>query len=259
MQLMPGGEPFAFAGDPGGPRIGVVLCHGFTGTPSSLRPWGEHLAAAGMAVDCPRLPGHGTTWQDLNTTGWPDWYAELERAFDRLLADVPTVFAMGLSMGGTLCLRLAQQRGADVAGLVLVNPSLATERRDAKILPLLRHVLPSIAAIGSDIQKPGVREVAYGRTPLRAAYSLSQLWTLTRADLAKLSAPILLYRSRVDHVVEAGSARLLQAGAAAADVAEVVLDNSYHVATLDNDAPLIFSGSVDFVRSHAPVGRPDAG
>ncbi len=252
MPLLPGAEPFAFDGPPDG-TVGVVLCHGFTGCPSSMRPWGEHLAAAGLAVAGPRLPGHGTRWQDMNVTGWEDWYAELERTFDSMLAKVPTVFAMGLSMGGTLCLRLGEQRGAELAGLVVVNPSLATERRDAKLLSLLSRVLPSMPGIGSDIKKPGVTEQAYDRTPLKAAYSLSQLWKITRADLGRLTQPVLLYRSRTDHVVEPVSGRLLVEGASAVEVREVILEDSYHVATLDNEAQLIFDGSVDFVRTHAPV------
>lgn len=256
MPLLPGAEPFHLDGSdvgPGTEGVGAVLCHGFTGSPSSLRPWGEHLAAAGIAVRAPRLPGHGTRWQDMNTTRWEDWYGELERAFDALLATVPTVFAMGLSMGGTLCLRLGEERGRELAGLVVVNPSLATERRDAKLLSLLSKVVPSIPGIGSDIKKPGVTEQAYERSPLRAAYSLAQLWKVTRADLGKLTQPVLLYRSRTDHVVEPVSGRLLIEGASSTEVREVVLEDSYHVATLDNDAPLIFSGSVEFVRTHAAV------
>ena len=256
MPLLPGAEPFVLDGSPDVPdsgRVGVVLCHGFTGMPSSLRPWGEYLAAAGMSVRAPRLPGHGTRWQDMNSTRWEDWYGELERAFDTLLASVPTVFAMGLSMGGTLCLRLGEERGSEVAGLVVVNPSLATERKDAKLLPLLSKFVPSIPGIGSDIKKPGVSEQTYSRSPLRAANSLAQLWKITRADLGKLTQPVLLYRSRTDHVVEPVSGRLLVEGASSTDVREVMLEDSYHVATLDNDAPLIFEGSVEFVRSHAGV------
>lgn len=253
MPVMPGAEPFEFAGDPEG-RVGVVLCHGFTGTTQSIRPWGEALAAAGLAVQAPRLPGHGTRWQDLNLTRWPDWYGELERSFDAMLQERAQVFAMGLSMGGTLCLRLAEERGRDVAGLVLVNPSLGTQRRDAPLLPLVARVVPSIRPVGSDIKRPGVRELAYDRTPLRAAVSLAELWRTVCADLARITCPVLLFRSREDHVVEPLSGRLLLAGANATTVEERVLEDSYHVATLDNDAPTIFAGSVDFVRAHARTG-----
>ena len=254
MGVLPGAEPFAADGS----EIGVVLSHGFTGSPQSLRPWAEHLAAAGLTVRLPRLPGHGTRWQDLNDTRWPDWYGELERAFDDLRGRCRQVFGMGLSMGGTLVIRLAEQRPAEVAGLVLVNPSLGTERKDVKFaLPLLHRVVPSLAVIGSDIRKPGVTELAYERTPLRAMHSLSRLWPPVVADLGLVTAPVLLYRSRVDHVVEPMSGRLLRDGASSTEVSEVILEDSYHVATLDHDAPTIFAGSLEFVRAH--TSAPAAG
>lgn len=254
MGVLPGAEPFAADGS----EVGVLLSHGFTGSPQSLRPWAEHLAAAGLTVRLPRLPGHGTRWQDLNDTRWPDWYGELERAFDDLRGRCRQVFGMGLSMGGTLVIRLAEQRPAEVAGLVLVNPSLGTERKDVKYaLPLLHRVVPSLAGIGSDIRKPGVTELAYERTPLRAMHSLSRLWPLVVADLGLVTAPVLLYRSRVDHVVEPMSGRLLRDGASSTEVTEVILEDSYHVATLDHDAPAIFAGSLDFVRAH--TSAPAAG
>ena len=254
MGVLPGAEPFAADGG----EVGVVLSHGFTGSTQSLRPWAEHLAGAGLTVRLPRLPGHGTRWQDLNDTRWPDWYGEVERCFDDLRGRCRQVFGMGLSMGGTLVTRLAEQRPAEVAGLVLVNPSLGSERKDVKYaLPLLHRVVPSLAGIGSDIRKPGMTELAYGRTPLRAMRSLSRLWPLVVADLGRVIAPVLLYRSRVDHVVEPMSGRLLREGAASTEVTEVILEDSYHVATLDHDAPTIFAGSLEFVRAH--TAAPAAG
>ena len=109
------------AGD--GPN-GVLLVHGFTGTPQSMRPWAEHLEAAGFTVSLPRLPGHGTHWKELNQTAWSDWYAHVDAAFLALRDRCDRVFVAGLSMGGALSLRLAEQHGEDVAGLVLVNPAV---------------------------------------------------------------------------------------------------------------------------------------
>jgi len=228
-------------------QVGVVLCHGFTGSPQSLRPWGEYLRDAGFIVHCPRLPGHGTRWQDMNATRWEDWYGELERALDEMLARVDTVFGMGLSMGGTLVTRLAQERGDDLAGIVLVNPSYMTLRRDAVLLPALSRVLGSVPGVANDIKKPGAVELAYDRTPLKAAYSLNQLWRIVRSDLHKVSIPIRLYHSADDHVVEPVNARVLLDGVSSGDVQEIVLTDSYHVATLDNEAERIFAGSVSFV------------
>ena len=117
MTVLPGAEPLEL---PGGP-VGVVLSHGFTGTPQSVRPWAEHLAAAGLSVSVPLLPGHGTRGQDLNATGWDDWYGAVERSFADLRGRCDTVFVMGLSMGGTLTLRLAELRASQVAGIDLIE------------------------------------------------------------------------------------------------------------------------------------------
>jgi carboxylesterase len=244
MPLLPGAEPFRHDGGP----IGALLCHGFTGTPQSLRPWAEHLAGEGLSVRLPRLPGHGTSVAEANLTTWTDWYAELDRNLAELSAQCEQVFVMGLSMGGTLAIRLAEERGDEISGLVLVNPSLLTKRPDRFLLPALRLVVPSWTGIASDIKKPGSVELAYDRIPMKAAYSLSKLWVTTRGDLGKITQPILIFRSADDHVVEPDSTVLLKAKVSSSDVREVVLENSYHVATLDNDAPAIFEGSVEFVR-----------
>ena len=250
VSVLSGAEPIDL---PGGP-VGVLLSHGFTGTTQSMRPWAEHLSAAGFTVAAPRLPGHGTSWQDMNKTGWTDWYGEVERTFDDLRGRCSAVFAMGLSMGGTLVLRLAEQRAGQVAGLVVVNAALASDRKDVKyLLPLLAKVLPSMKGVGSDIKKPGVTEQAYDRLPLKAAHELQQAWPVVRGDLHRITAPVLVYRSAVDHVVEPVSGRVLREETSAGIVEERVLDNSYHVATLDNDAPTIFEGSVEFIRTHAPA------
>jgi carboxylesterase len=244
MPVMPGAEPYHHDGGP----TGALLCHGFTGTPQSLRPWAEHLAAAGLSVALPRLPGHGTNLAEANLTHWEDWYAELDRNLSLLRERCDDVFVMGLSMGGTLAIRLAEERGADVAGLVLVNPSLLTKRPDRFLLPALRWVLPSVPGIASDIKKEGPVELAYDKVPVKAAYQLSRLWLTTRADLGKVDQPILVFRSTEDHVVEPDSCVMLHEKVSSQDVHEVLLEDSYHVATLDNDAPAIFEGSLDFVR-----------
>jgi carboxylesterase len=244
MPLMPGAEPFQHEGG----RTGALLVHGFTGTPQSMRAWAQHLAGAGLTVALPRLPGHGTTVAEANLTHWEDWYAEIERQLFHLRERCDDVFVMGLSMGGTLSIRLAEQQGDAIAGLVLVNPSLLTKRPDRFLLPVLRWVKPTWRGIASDIKKEGSVELAYDRIPVKAAYQLSRLWLTTRLDLDKVTQPLLVLRSTEDHVVEPDSARMLLDKVSSTDVREVLLEDSYHVATLDNDAPLVFAESLEFVR-----------
>jgi carboxylesterase len=245
-------EPYAFDGGP----VGVVLCHGFTGAPGSMRPWGGALAKAGLTVRVPLLPGHGTRWQDANKATWQQWYATVEASVDEVRAKCSSTFVMGLSMGSTLTIRLAEQRSKDLAGIVVVNPSLFTTRKDAKLLPLLRHVVPALKGIGSDIKKPGVLEPAYPKTPLQAAYQLALLWKVTNADLSKLTVPLLVMTSRNDHVVETANSERLMAGVSSSDKRQIWLEDSYHVATLDNDLPLIIEQSLAFTQSHAETTSP---
>ncbi len=247
--MLPGAEPFRFDRGP----TGVLLCHGFTGTPQSLRAWGEFLAENDISVLCPRLPGHGTRWQEMNLTGWQDWYAEIVHSFDDLCGRCEQVFVMGLSMGATLALRLAERRPDEVAGLVLVNPSVLTLNKATSLLPVLKWVVPSLKGVGNDIKKPGMTELAYDRTPLRAAASLAQLWKQVRGDLGEVVAPLLVYRSVDDHVVEPVNTETVLGNVSSTYKEERLLRHSYHVATLDNDAEEIFAGSLEFVRSLAPA------
>lgn len=243
-------EAFSAPGDPGAAAgsVGVLVCHGFTGSPASVRPWAEHVNAAGYAVSVPRLPGHGTSWQDLNRTSYEAWYAEAERAFEKLRAECDRVFVFGLSMGGCLGLNLMLEHGSAVSGLVAVNPAVGSARKDVKLLPVLKHVVPAFPAIGNDIRKPGMDERAYPKTPLKAAHSMFQGMKRVRERLPEITQPLLVYRSRVDHVVDPSSARIIMATVSSRDAEERILEDSYHVATLDNDAPEIFAGSLEFVR-----------
>ena len=242
--LLPGAEPFS--GGKG--NVGVLLVHGFTGSPRSLRPWAEDLVARGYRVELPLLPGHGTRWEDMERTDWTDWYGAAEAAFDKLAAEVDAVAVCALSMGGSLALELAANR--PVAALVLVNPSVGTTDKRFLVLPLLSKVMRSIPAIGNDIATPGVEEGAYSRTPLKGVVALTRLWRTVRSHLARVTAPALLFRSRTDHVVDPSSAETILRDVGSKQVQEVMLDRSYHVATLDYDAPVIFEGCADFLATH---------
>ncbi len=247
MPVLPGAEPFRHDGGP----TGVLLCHGFTGSPQSLRAWAEHLAGAGLTVSLPRLPGHGTTWREMSRTRWEDWYAEVDRAFDELRARAEEIFLAGLSMGACLALRLAELRGPAVSGLVLVNPSLTADTKLFYLAPVLKLVVPSLAGVTSDIKKEQTAELGYDRIPVKAAATLPGLWRITRDHLHEVTQPVLVFRSATDHVVGPASLRLLQA-ALPAQVLEIrACPDSYHVATLDNDAQSIFTGSLDFIRAHS--------
>jgi carboxylesterase len=246
--ILPGAEPFAQAG---GSR-GVLVLHGFTGNPQSMRPLAEALAAAGYTVDLPLLPGHGTVVEDMIPTRWPDWSRAAESAYAKMAASCDEVAIVALSVGGTLACWLAEHH-SEIRGLALVNPFIdppAESFRD-----VMRGVLESgidvAPAVGSDIKKQGAAESAYPGTPIAAGLSLFEGIDATAADLGTISCPVLLLSSREDHVVPTSSGDVLQAGVAG-PIERVWLENSYHVATLDNDADEVTRRVLAFVAGVLP-------
>ncbi|MEV6702083.1 alpha/beta fold hydrolase [Streptomyces sp. NPDC051453] len=252
MPVIPGAEPYRHEGG----EVGVLLCHGFTGSPQSLRPWAEYLAERGLTVSLPLLPGHGTRWEDMQVTGWQDWYAEVDRALRELLDRCSQVFVFGLSMGAALALRLAAKHGDEVAGLVLVNPGNKVHGLAAHALPVARHLVRSTKGIASDIAKEGSSEIGYDRVPLHAAHSLRNFFRIVDRELPQVTQPLMVLHSTQDHVVPpVDSARVLSR-ISSTDVEEILLEQSYHVATLDHDADRIFDESYAFIGRLAPsVGK----
>lgn len=251
MPVIPGAEPYRHEGG----EVGVLLCHGFTGSPQSLRPWAEYLAERGLTVSLPLLPGHGTRWEDMQVTGWQDWYAEVDRALRELLDRCSQVFVFGLSMGAALALRLAAKHGDEVAGLVLVNPGNKVHGLAAHALPVARHLVRSTKGIASDIAKEGSSEIGYDRVPLHAAHSLRNFFRIVDRELPQVTQPLVVLHSTQDHVVPpVDSARVLSR-ISSTDVEEILLEQSYHVATLDHDADRIFDESYAFIEQARPQCR----
>jgi carboxylesterase len=241
--IIPGCEPWSA---PGGPH-GVLVLHGFTGNPQSLRGLAEALHAAGFAVELPLLPGHGTSVDDLIDSGWADWSAAAESAYEALAATVDKVVVAGLSMGGSLTLWLAT-RHPEIAGIVCVNPAVEV---GAEMVDGIRQMLDGgvdrIPAIGGDVADPAAREKAYDATPLRPLLSLADAAAETVDDLAKVGCPVLLMTSPQDHVVDPHNSDIV-AERVSGPVERVTLERSYHVATLDYDKDLVFERTVEFAR-----------
>lgn len=250
MQIVPGAEPLSHDGS----RVGVLVQHGFTGHPGSMRGIAERCVEQGWSVRLPRLPGHGTTWQDLNTRTWPEWYAEVAAAFAELRERCDVVVAVGMSMGGSLVTLLAEEQGDALDGLALINPAYKLPDPRLRVVGLAKYLVPSLAGLGDDIKKPGVTEGAYDRTPLRALHSALAMWKQVTRDLPQVTQPVLLLHSPQDHTVHPSNSELFLSRISSTDVSDVVLENSYHVATLDYDAELIEDRIVEFVRRLA--GEP---
>jgi carboxylesterase len=238
-------EPWSAPGFGSRARTGILLVHGFTGSPSSLRPLAELLAARGFAVELPRLPGHGTTFCDMLPTRYDDWRAFVEARARALRERTERVVLVGLSMGGTLSLDVASGTGAPIAGVVAINSQILDRTGViVRLGPYLEKILPlvprSLAGLTrNDIAKPDVAERAYGWIPSAAGNSLLRALPRIRAQLARMPCPVVVMYSPNDHSVSPQNSRALLGLIRAPELHELVLERSYHVATLDYDQPLI--------------------
>ncbi len=243
-EVMAGAEPYSA---PGGPQ-GALVLHGFTGNPQSMRGLAEALAGAGFTVELPRLPGHGTSVEDMATTRWDDWAGAAEAAYVDLASRCERVVVTGLSMGGTLSVWLAS-RHQEIAGLALINP--VVEPIDESITDLARDMAERgeamMPGVGSDIADPDQHEMAYEQTPCVCLLSLAMAIRELTVHLPDVTMPLLLMNAPQDHVVPPSNSETL-AVAARGPVERVSLARSFHVATLDYDRALIEERVVGFAR-----------
>jgi carboxylesterase len=237
--VLPGAEPFYFEGN----SVGILVSHGFTGSTQSMRPLGEAYAKAGYTVCGPRLKGHGTHYEDMEQSTYQDWVASVEEAYQWLKDRCDTIFVTGLSMGGTLTLYMAEKY-PEIRAIIPINaavdiPAMAPVRQleDVRFLD----------AIGSDIKKPGVIELAYEKTPVACVKEILTFMELVKADLHKVTCPAFIFVSEEDHVVPPGNSQMIY-DVISSEVKELHhMKDSYHVATLDNDQQVIIEKTLQFI------------
>ena len=229
-------EPFSFRGD----ETGVLVLHGFSGSTQSVRYLGEELNRRfGFTVEGPCLPGHGTSPDDMETTGYRDWLGEAERALHELSARSARVFVTGLSMGGTISLNLAARFPDLVQAISPISAPVGLMNDGTASVLMLNPRPRRVSGIGADIKAQGVTEVAYGEIPVACFDQVTVLVAITRDLLHKVACPTLVIQAHEDHVVPAANAMEIVRTISSEDIRALWLKNSYHVATLDNDKDLV--------------------
>jgi carboxylesterase len=241
VNLIPGAEPWFAAGGP----VGAVVLHGFTGNPGSMRGLAEALADAGLTVDLPLLPGHGTTIEDMIPTGFADWLGAAEASYAGLVERCEQVVVVGLSMGGALTAWLGSEH-PEIAGLVCIN-AVVSEPAGMRegVQSMLDAGLDRMEGIGSDIADPDVVESAYVETPLAPLITMFEAAANLGDRLTRITSPLLVVTSPQDHVVDPSNSELL-AEQASGPVERLICERSYHVATMDYDKDQVEAATVEF-------------
>lgn len=245
--ILQGAEPFFFKGN----HIGVLCCHGFTGTTQSMRYLGEQLHGAGFTVIGPRLKGHGISPAAMAKTTAQDWIDSVDEALAELRKSCTHIFMTGLSMGGTLTLYTAAKHADVIKGVIPINGVVHMDNPDMAGIAFDRAMPATVPGIGSDVKAPNVKELAYTEVPVPAVQQVYALAAVTRDLLAKIQCPVLVMQSREDHVVKPANGPLIVASVGSKNTELLWLEDSYHVATIDNDKQLVARRAIAFIEQHA--------
>ena len=243
MDLKEFNHPYSHMGSK---DIGVLLIHGITSTTSSMIYLACQFSEAGFHVELPSLPGHGTTWQNLNKTSYKEWIEELQKSLQILQSRTSKIYVCGLSLGGALVLHLAQLQ-PEISGIILINHACKFTHPKFWFAPIIRFLIPSVPAVASDIKNPEEKEIAYLRTPTNAVHQMLCLMKIVRKNLPQTKQPVLIFKSKEDHVIPRISAiyTLKKIGSSQKEL--IWLENSYHVATMDYDKEFIAEKSIKFI------------
>jgi carboxylesterase len=258
---------------PGG-RVGVLLIHGLGGTPVEMRFVARAIAAAGHTVYTMQLAGHCGTPEELRRSTWREWYASVEAAHDKLREQCDMVVAGGLSMGAILATHLAQNRPEAVQALLLMSPTL---RLDGWSMPwysrIINYIRPTRipweldlrehepygikdervrALVVSGMQSGDAAQGGAFSTPVRSFANFNSLVAVVKKRLGELKQPALIIHPRDDDMASLNNAMILQRRMRGL-VETVVLDDSYHIITLDQQRHIVIDRAVEF------VGRLESG
>ena len=245
--VLEGAEGFSIGSGP----VGALLVHGFTGSPQGMRALGDHLAGAGVAIEAPRLPGHGTTWQDLAARTDSEWVAAVEESYERLADRSSEIFLVGLSFGSSLCIDFAARHPDKVSGLVLLASFLFSKDPRRFLAPVMRLIVQSVPGVGNDIADPEMREIVYDRVPTRAAYSMLQFTRRARRALPEVECPTLIVHARNDHTAHPDNASVIYREIGSSDKELVWLERSYHVITVDLERQEVYDRTLGFITDKA--------
>lgn len=238
-KVITGAEAFFLKGN----EVGILLSHGFVGTPQSVREVGELLNRYGYTVLAPRLTGHGTNIYDFEEAKYTNWLEDLENAYHQLKETCSEIFVVGQSMGGALCLNLAAKY-PELKGVITINAAMHVPAFDVYRNATGPRFIPEGAP---DIKDTSAQEITYDSVPLSAVHELQKILDLTIEELAKVEIPVLTLTSVEDHVVPPTDSELILEKVSSQLKGQIVLKNSYHVASLDFDKEKIAQFSQQFI------------
>jgi carboxylesterase len=259
-------------------KVGVLLVHGLTGTPTEMRQFGKVIARKGFTVACPELAGHCATIEALSATKWHDWYISIEAAFDALKEECEHVFVAGLSMGALIALLLAAKKGHQVAGVILLSTTFfydgwnVPKFKQTFLLPLvlyspLKYFLhweetspygikdertrALVHAILENRDNQAADKIGYFKTPATVILESVRMISATKKALKKVIVPTLIVHATEDDMASIKNAHYTQANISSETVETFFVDDTYHVLTLDKRKDDVARRAAQFCKEQA--------
>lgn len=244
-------QPFFFEGG----STGILLIHGFTGAPTETRPMGEYLAARGITALGVRLPGHGTTPQELAQTRRQEWTAACETGLQELRSHCDTLFVGGLSLGSLLTLWLGAQH-SDLAGLILLAPAVKVRDWRIYLTPIAKHFIdffPAEQTGNNDLGSPDALNYVwcYDATPVAAAAEVLALQRQARRLLPRITQPVLIMQGRHDGALAPDAAQVAYDRIGSGDKTLIWLENSGHNVLIDGERARVWEECYGWIRGRA--------
>lgn len=248
------GRPYYLEGS----DSGILLLHGFTGTPQCMRYLAESCNEAGFTVSVPMLEGHGTSIEHFEQTSWEDWYQSTESAFHEIKAACRSVMVAGLSMGGLLTIHLASQyrRGVQAIGL-MATPLFLDGFLIRNIFPavwktplkkLYKYQPKTVASINDPVARR--RYQTYEKIPLANVAELLEIQAMAREELKHIRQPTIIMHALEDQTVPYSNLDYIKAIVATDKVETLTLKRSNHIITVDYEKELVAKKLIRFFKRH---------
>jgi carboxylesterase len=236
----------------GGP-VGVMLIHGFTGSPPEMRLIADYLNQRGLTVSGPLLPGHGTSLEDLDKRKWQEWTKAIENEFSNLRRNCQVVFTGGLSLGSLLSLYMAAHND-EMAGVMAYSPAIKVSDRRASLIPVLKYIMPNFPKGEDFVTDPDAlaHNWSYDGLPLHAAHEVMHLSKEVRRSLPQVSCPILIVQGALDPAIAPDCAQIVNNGVSSEEKEVLLLNNSGHLVTIDSEWERVAEKTYKFIQAHVP-------
>ncbi|MCX7945186.1 MAG: alpha/beta fold hydrolase [Deltaproteobacteria bacterium] len=238
-----------------GQEDGILLLHGFTGTPYEMRPVGEFLYHKGFTVLCPKLAGHGTTEEDLNKCRFYDWINSAERALGTLSREVKNVHVLGLSMGGLIAIKLAAVH-KEIKKLIVIASPFYLKGGNALFVNACR--VPIFRMLVRAVKKPEPRDdrykkiwsknPSYRKVPTAASYEFYKLMQSAKKSIKDVRQSTMFIYSKSDRDVSIGNLSVMASMIGSRDVYILIVEKMGHLITLEDENIKVFEKIFEFIK-----------